>query len=206
MQITFVTSLSLLALLASTAAAQAPSPTFSINPAEVSLTTKAQWCQGESSTCIQLCDNNPLANSCDPTSLNFTCTCQNGSAPGLQYYLQSMPTFICNQAYQDCIAANTNSAQAQSNCTNSIKDQCGTLNAASVSAAQSSTTSAGSASSASSPAKTSASGSGSAAATPKTSAVTTSSSKAAGATPTGVYAAVGNGAAMAAVGLLAYLV
>jgi hypothetical protein len=44
MQIIHAATLSLIALFTQTALAQAPSPTFSINPAEVSLTTKGAFC------------------------------------------------------------------------------------------------------------------------------------------------------------------
>jgi len=55
-------------------------------------TVAATWCTGEQNTCATLCANNPKANDCDPATLAFNCLCQNNSAPGLQYYLQSMPT------------------------------------------------------------------------------------------------------------------
>jgi hypothetical protein len=35
--------------------------------------------------------------------------------------------FVCDQAYSDCIAANTASSKAQDECKTTIKDKCGTL-------------------------------------------------------------------------------
>jgi hypothetical protein len=44
--------------------------------------------------------------------------------------MNSMPYFICEQSYADCIANNPNDQAAQDNCTTNIKDQCGTLDIA----------------------------------------------------------------------------
>ncbi|KAL2290892.1 hypothetical protein FJTKL_14835 [Diaporthe vaccinii] len=70
----------------------AQNSTFSIDPTEVTLSERAQWCSAQSSTCNTLCDSNPQDNSCDVDTLDFSCNCQNGSAPGLQYYTQTMDT------------------------------------------------------------------------------------------------------------------
>ncbi|OAA65434.1 hypothetical protein SPI_02221 [Niveomyces insectorum RCEF 264] len=183
-----------LSALAVTAAAQ----DFTINPAAVPLSTRANWCVAEGNTCSTLCDGNPTANSCDPNTLNFTCSCQNNSAPGLQYYLQTMPTFICNEAYQECIEANVGSATGQSNCTTSIKDMCGQLNPDNYTAAAPSSSSAA-------PTATGkgASNTGSAAPnSPSSSPTATHSTN--GVAPTAL-ARVGTGAAAVAVGVFAYL-
>uniref|UniRef100_L2GBF6 Pci domain-containing protein n=1 Tax=Colletotrichum fructicola (strain Nara gc5) TaxID=1213859 RepID=L2GBF6_COLFN len=137
------TSFSVLAISAVTAVS-AQRKVYSaadINVANVNLQTRASWCTGERNVCNVLC-NRATANECDPATLNYTCTCSNGTAPGLEYYEQTLPTFICNQAFEDCIAANVGNARGQTNCTDSIKSQCGTIDAQADSAASSTTTSA----------------------------------------------------------------
>ncbi|KAL1895081.1 hypothetical protein Sste5346_005503 [Sporothrix stenoceras] len=172
---------------------------FTINPDDVSLTQRSNWCTAQDNTCSTLCDGNPKANSCTPSTLNYTCLCQNGSAPGLEYYTQTLPTFICQEAYSECNAANVGNAQAQSNCTTSIQDQCGSLNPENYTAAAPSSTAATTATTAT----TKASGTATGATTGGTSAPTTTSSDS-GAMPT-AFGHLGNGAAAMAVGLFAYL-
>ena len=122
-------------------------------------------------------------------TLDFTCTCQNGSAPGLEYYSQSMPSFICQQAFQECIDTNVGNKLGQDNCTTGIQNNCGKLDAASaVPTTASSTT---------------ASATGAPTGATESSAPATTSSKAAA--PTNAYY-YGNGAAVVAIGLFAYLV
>ncbi|KAJ9134025.1 hypothetical protein NKR23_g10410 [Pleurostoma richardsiae] len=172
---------------------------FTIDPNEVTLSTRASWCQGETSVCNTLCDSEPTANSCDPNTLDYSCTCQNGSAPGLEYYLQSLPTFICQQAFADCISANTGSAQGQSNCTTTIGDKCGTLDASNYTAPAASSSAAASSTSSAAATSTAA-----ASATAASGTAAASSSSTAAAAPTNVQH-IGNGAAAVAIGLFAYL-
>ncbi|CAK7208927.1 hypothetical protein SBRCBS47491_000263 [Sporothrix bragantina] len=168
---------------------------FTIDVSSVPLTTRSNWCSAQGNTCTTLCDNSPTANSCDPNTLDYSCLCQNGSAPGLEYYLQSMPTFICEEAYSECNAQYAGNAAAQKNCTTSIQDQCGTLNPDNYTAAAATTTSATTSATAGK-----STGTASTTAASGTAAVTTTSSTA-GAVPT----AVGHGAAAVALGLFAYL-
>ncbi|RAL65103.1 hypothetical protein DID88_001209 [Monilinia fructigena] len=99
-----------------------------IDPSTVDLSLRAQWCNGELNTCGTLCSGDSDSNTCDPATLNYTCTCSsNGSTPGLQYYTQTMPTFICEKIYQDCIAAGENDAAAQKLCTQAETKNCGKL-------------------------------------------------------------------------------
>lgn len=46
-----------------------------------------------------------------------------------------MPYFICQEAYKECIDANQNNQLGQDNCTNTIKNKCGTLDVANYTAA-----------------------------------------------------------------------
>lgn len=160
---------------------------FTIDPTEVSLSTRAAWCRGQTNVCDELCGGIAKKNTCDDTDLSFTCTCNNGTAPGLEYYSDSMPTHICEQAFADCNLANVGNAQGQANCTTSIQDKCGKLNAANA------TTDSGSSSTTTTSASASA----------KTTTPSTSSSTAA-AVPTSIQH-LGNGAAAVAAGLFALM-
>ncbi|KAF4632464.1 hypothetical protein G7Y89_g5675 [Cudoniella acicularis] len=124
----FAKSAVAVALLAGFAVA-ATSDNSTIDPSTVTLTTRSQWCQGEQNTCPILCGgaSATTSNDCDPTTLNYTCTCSNGSAPGLQYYTTTMPTFICEQIYQNCIVTGQNDAAAQKLCTTAEANNCGHL-------------------------------------------------------------------------------
>lgn len=61
--------------------------------------------------------------------LTFDCTCaSNSSAPGLQYYTQTLPTFICQQLFSSCIQTNAGNADGQDDCKNKIQKLCATQN------------------------------------------------------------------------------
>ncbi|KAB8291156.1 hypothetical protein EYC80_009844 [Monilinia laxa] len=121
----FIKSIVGLAVLALVAANDANN---TIDPNTVDPSLRSQWCTGEINTCGTLCSGDYDSNTCDTATLNYTCTCSsNGSTPGLQYYLQTMPTFICEKIYQDCIAAGENDAAAQKLCTQAETKNCGKL-------------------------------------------------------------------------------
>jgi predicted exporter len=65
--------------------------------------------------------------------LTFDCTCaSNNSAPGLQYYTQTLPTFICQQLYANCIQTNAGNADGQDECKSNIQKLCATQNPPSI--------------------------------------------------------------------------
>lgn len=65
-------------------------------------------------------------------TLNYACTCANGTAPGLPYYSRTMPTFICEQTKKDCIEDAKGDATTEKECGDSSKSSCGTLDPMSV--------------------------------------------------------------------------
>jgi len=141
----FAKSTIVVALLVSFVAAQGTTTNSTIDPATVDDTTKSQWCSSEITVCGDLCGGDNTANSCDPSTLNSTCTCANGTAPGLQYYTGSLDTFICEQIYANCISAGENDAAAQKVCTTARDKNCGTLDPDNFTAAVTSTSSSASA-------------------------------------------------------------
>ncbi|KAK0633070.1 hypothetical protein B0T14DRAFT_419650 [Immersiella caudata] len=103
---------------------------FTVDPNTIEPTKRTEWCNAQFNTCGILCGGVTKANTCTPTDLKFVCTCSNGTAPGLEYYIQSMPTLLCQQAFSECIDDNIGNSQGQGKCTTDIKNRCGTLDPA----------------------------------------------------------------------------
>lgn len=149
----------LLAATAMTGLASAQSPwsfstnystsgAIAINPDSVDYTTRQAWCRAEINSCGQIC-NDYSSNTCDATSLNYTCVCSDITTPNISSYEQTLPFYICEQWIIDCVAAHPNDLDGQTECQALT---CGTKNASSAattsSSASSSTSSAASSSSA----------------------------------------------------------
>lgn len=134
-------------------------------------------------------------------TLKWDCTCaSNSSAPGLQYYTQTVPTFICQELLNECVSQ-TNTQKGTEECRTKIEPKCAKQNppknvASDDDGDDESTTASNTATA--SATKTSSDASGTAAAV-------SSTSSDAFAAPT--MAPAGKGAAAAvALGMLAYLV
>jgi hypothetical protein len=131
--------------LALAAGVLAQTTNTTIDPSSVSLTLRSQWCQAQQNTCGTLCSGDYGNNTCSPDTLAYSCTCAaNNSAPGLQYYKETMPTFICEQVFTNCISTNAGDAAAQALCTKNEQNNCGHLDPANFTAAAATTTSASS--------------------------------------------------------------
>ncbi|RDA90511.1 hypothetical protein CP533_0849 [Ophiocordyceps camponoti-saundersi (nom. inval.)] len=120
------------ALGAAVASAQSPSTNYSseldmrIDPNSVPNAERAVWCLAQTNTCGLLCENNTSKNSCAQEKLEYECVCaSNNSAPGLQYYTQTIPTFICETLFSQCNTQNVGNADGQMSCLNNIQKQCG---------------------------------------------------------------------------------
>ncbi|CAM1507152.1 Fc.00g067930.m01.CDS01 [Cosmosporella sp. VM-42] len=196
-------SLALLTFAAALVSAQAQNYTseldMTIDPGTVPQQTRATWCQAQTNTCELLCGNDTGDNSCTESDLSWECTCSsNSSAPGLQYYTQTVPTFICNELFSQCITSNANSQRGQESCTDNIHDLCGTVNPP-----KNAITDGGESTTAGTATTAAATESGTSSATGTADSVTSTSSDGLAA-PTMVPA--GKGAAALAIGILAYLV
>ncbi|KAL2270174.1 hypothetical protein VTJ83DRAFT_2358 [Remersonia thermophila] len=179
-----------LVALSALTVASAQSHNFTIDPNSVKPSDRTNWCNAQYETCRKLCNNGLKTNDCDDTTLAYDCKCSNGTAPGLEYYFNTIPTFICEQAYADCIAANTASSRAQDKCKSDIKEHCGTLDPDKADLGGSADTTSSS-SSAAAPSATA----------PAQNAPSSSTSTGAAAAPTAFY--LGNGVAMVAAGVFA---
>ncbi|KAI0395135.1 hypothetical protein F5Y17DRAFT_225813 [Xylariaceae sp. FL0594] len=174
--------------------------TFKIDPATVNDLDKSIWCNGQQDSCQTLCGSvaNLKKNDCDTSlqvTLNFVCECVGDNYPDMNKYTNTMPYYVCQRLFNNCIVAHENDAAGQKNCTSTYMDHCGTesveLHQGEGAILPTTTTS-------SSVIPTTAA--------PTTAAhtSTTSSSKGAAA-PTAHVQVLGNGAAAVALGVLAYV-
>merc|ERR1712230_234434 len=104
-----------------------PAATASFNPAGISSTDAFNWCHAQLNTCPYICGGSASQNSCDDTTFTYSCVCANGTVPDCTAFTQTLPYFICQETYIQCINNNPNDAQAQSVCADN--EQCGTRNA-----------------------------------------------------------------------------
>lgn len=81
----------------------------SIDPSTVTDATKDQWCTDQKSACPLIClqlpgtSGQPKANTCDPTSLAYSCICSNGQQPNSSQYSQTIPYYECTQSATNCV-------------------------------------------------------------------------------------------------------
>ncbi|KAF5674075.1 PCI domain-containing protein [Fusarium heterosporum] len=199
-------SIALIAMAISAVSAQSvksykSSLDMTIDPNSVDIATRSDWCGAQQNTCDALCKDDTNSNSCSETDLKWDCKCSsNSSTPGIQYYIQTIPTFICKELFSQCIAQNTQSSRDQRECESKIDDKCATQAPPKEVASDDDddTTSTAASSATSSATKSSADATGSAESV-------SSTSSDAFAAPT--MAPVGRGAAAAvALGMLAYMI
>ncbi|GAD96034.1 predicted protein [Paecilomyces variotii No. 5] len=150
------------------------------NAGEVSSTEKASWCTGQRNICPKICGGAAQTNVCDPDSLSFSCVCADGSTPDSSQYKQSLPYFVCEANFGQCIQNHPNDLDGQEQCKQQEKT-CGTKDATS---ASSSTSSAAASSAAATTMATSTTG-GTAASTTAAKATAATSSSAASAAKLG---------------------
>ncbi|KAM0563998.1 hypothetical protein ACHAPJ_000206 [Fusarium lateritium] len=98
--------------------------TGSVDPA-----TLSGWCTAQENTCDILCGDDTEKNNCIDDTLKWECTCtSNSSAPGLQYYTQTVPTFICETLFSQCITQYAGNSDGQKQCKSKIKALCAEQN------------------------------------------------------------------------------
>ncbi|KIX96032.1 uncharacterized protein Z520_08287 [Fonsecaea multimorphosa CBS 102226] len=181
---TIVTS-SAASVAASTTESQVMPPvaTASFNPADVDSSTAFNWCHAQLNTCPQICGGSASQNQCDQNAFTYICVCANGTVPDCTAFIETLPFYICQETYIQCINNNPNDAQGQATCASN--EQCGTRNATAEALAQTSAASAASASSTSSAPASSQSASASAASSASASGSSSASASASSASATG---------------------
>ncbi|KAF3222960.1 hypothetical protein TWF679_004158 [Orbilia oligospora] len=78
--------------------------------------TRSAWCQGNLQACPFLCIGGTRVNSCDSSTLEYECTCSDGSTPDLSQYALTLPYFICQEVRSRCIANGANNLEGQAEC------------------------------------------------------------------------------------------
>ncbi|RSM16374.1 hypothetical protein CEP52_000264 [Fusarium oligoseptatum] len=100
---------------------------MTIDAGTVEFGTRAGWCNAQQDTCDTLCGDDTEENDCTAETLKWECACSsNSSTPGLQYYTQTMPTFICQELFAQCISQNAGSQSGQRQCKQKIQALCAT--------------------------------------------------------------------------------
>ncbi|KAH8660088.1 hypothetical protein BX600DRAFT_513729 [Xylariales sp. PMI_506] len=103
-------------------------PIFTIDPDTVVLSTRASWCESELNICGTVCGK-ASSNECNSSSLTYSCSCSDGTVPDLTGYIGSLPYFICEEAFSQCVEAADGDTTQRNECATNIQAQCGTLQA-----------------------------------------------------------------------------
>ncbi|KAI9728805.1 MAG: hypothetical protein M1834_007191 [Cirrosporium novae-zelandiae] len=84
---------------------------LTIDPDSVSLSTRKYWCQEQTSSCPLIClqmantTSSPESNTCDASTLEYSCVCSNGISPNETEYSLTIPYFICTEYDNQCVTA-----------------------------------------------------------------------------------------------------
>ncbi|CZT18236.1 uncharacterized protein RCC_04081 [Ramularia collo-cygni] len=130
-----------------------------IDPNVVDSSLRSAWCTGQQNNCPKVCGGQVAAggNKCEDTTLDWTCTCSDGSTPNITDYAEMIPSYVCERWIDLCVMAHPDQRTPQQEC-RSIT--CGEKNASEADAGSSSSSSSAPASS-QTPSSTSGSGSAS---------------------------------------------
>ncbi|KAJ5747235.1 uncharacterized protein N7511_008931 [Penicillium nucicola] len=101
--------------------------------------TRSGWCTGQRNACPEICQTGTKLNSCDPTTLKFSCVCSDDSTPDVSPYMQTIPFYVCQNNFGQCITTHANDAEGQRACKKAASS-CGSKNASEVSTTSSSST------------------------------------------------------------------
>ncbi|KAH7401933.1 hypothetical protein DE146DRAFT_651987 [Phaeosphaeria sp. MPI-PUGE-AT-0046c] len=132
---TFVVAASALVGLASAqnTTLNTPIPCCTVSPNLVNATERSLWCEANSNTCVDICGGQGQiasnGNNCEPTTLKYTCKCQNGTdaQTAIGAYQQSVPAQMCRFWYGKCVEASGSDAQQRFQCKQALDSQCGNL-------------------------------------------------------------------------------
>lgn len=151
---------------------------ISVVPSSVDIDTRQAWCRSQLNLCPMICGGSASPNTCDATTLNYTCTCTgtgSGNTPNFTDYMGTVPFFECEQWIGDCTAAHPNDLTGQTAC-QSVK--CGTKNASEAATTSSASSSSASATGSSTSSAAASSATGAAGGSSSTASSTSSSASA----------------------------
>jgi len=125
-------------LLVTGIAAQSSNLPAGFDPSKISPDLKLTWCQAEFDSCRNICRGLHSKNQCDSVALTFSCVCSNGTVPDVAAYKNTLPFFICEANFEQCVASHPDDAPGKQTCKDNAK--CGTLNATELNPVSSSST------------------------------------------------------------------
>ncbi|KAL8915724.1 MAG: hypothetical protein Q9172_006725 [Xanthocarpia lactea] len=117
-----------------------------IDPSTVDPGTKETWCNNQKASCPLLClqegaSDVPTSNDCTPSTLVYSCVCDNGLTPNASEYSQTVPFYECTEAATQCVnRCPSDDSACQSRCRTAAP--CGAQNPTRVNTTTSSTMSA----------------------------------------------------------------
>jgi hypothetical protein len=83
---------------------------YRIDPNSVSSSNRQYWCDQNEAQCPLICLQQPGVtssttsdNECDPDNLTYSCVCENGIAPNITQYSQTLPFYICQEWGNQCV-------------------------------------------------------------------------------------------------------
>ncbi|KAJ5120585.1 uncharacterized protein N7515_009973 [Penicillium bovifimosum] len=88
---------------------------------------RSAWCSAQRNTCPDICQDGTRLNSCDSNTLDFSCVCADGSTPDVTPFKQTVPFFVCQANYGQCINSHPDDAEGQRTCKKNAV--CGSKNA-----------------------------------------------------------------------------
>ncbi|KAE8145218.1 hypothetical protein BDV25DRAFT_165153 [Aspergillus avenaceus] len=109
---------------------------FDLN--QVKAADKAAWCLAERNACPKICGGVADKNTCDTQTLQFSCTCSNGTEADVSPYTETIPFFVCQANYGQCISRSTD-LDGDEKC-KKAQSECGNRNASEASGSSSKTT------------------------------------------------------------------
>ncbi|EAW11811.1 uncharacterized protein ACLA_005670 [Aspergillus clavatus NRRL 1] len=92
-------------LVAATAATSSYTLPAGFNIGQILPAERNSWCLAERNACPKICGGTTNSNSCDPQTLDFACVCSNGTTANVEPYTQTIPFFVCQATFAQCIAA-----------------------------------------------------------------------------------------------------
>jgi len=117
-----------------------------IVPTSVPIALRDSWCSDQTSSCPLICaqvtnSGTVLSNTCNPTTLAWTCVCKNGLTPNVTEYSLTIPFHECQEYGNQCVA---NCGQNNNACANNcrVDNPCGALDPTKVNATSSTSSSA----------------------------------------------------------------
>jgi uncharacterized membrane protein YgcG len=92
-----------------------------IDPSSVPLATRDSWCRDQQSSCPLLClqqvdTATTRSNTCNPSTLAWTCVCSDGTSPNVSEYSQTVPFYQCTEWGNQCVLKCGQNSACASDC------------------------------------------------------------------------------------------